>query len=114
MTLSISISSANIVINPVLNIHNETCPICRYSLMEKCLECDNDESTNCISVIGTCGHGYHFHCISTWLKTKTICPLDNSKWEFKKHSEICNCIKKQTINVNSSKENHIRSYPKNN
>jgi hypothetical protein len=66
--------------------------------MDKCLDCGNtDGSCDCISVLGVCGHGYHLHCISTWLKTKQMCPLDNNRWEYKKHNTDCNCGKNKKI-----------------
>ena len=60
------------------DVHNDTCPVCRYNLIESC-----DNITH--AVIGECGHAFHFECIKTWLKTNHNCPLCNQKWIFKKN-----------------------------
>lgn len=74
---------------PVMTIRNnityDTCGICRSSLEEKCIKCQETKpykpgilcplkhNKNCI-------HVYHAHCINEWYKTNPTCPHDMINW----------------------------------
>ncbi len=73
----------------------ENCAICRNLIIDVCIECQPslkqavkegsqgvDEEGNCRIAWGVCQHAFHFHCISRWVKTRQVCPLDNSPWQF--------------------------------
>jgi E3 ubiquitin-protein ligase RBX1 len=68
----------------------DNCAICRNHVMELCIECqaqgNQPEHKKCTVAFGVCNHAFHFHCISRWLTTRQVCPLDNTAWEFQKFS----------------------------
>ncbi|CAG2165055.1 unnamed protein product [Oppiella nova] len=70
----------------------DNCAICRNNIMEFCIECQaqcgsggDPGAESCTVAQGVCNHGFHFHCINRWLKTRAVCPLDNTEWEFQKY-----------------------------
>ena len=90
---------------------SELCAICRSDLSDCCVECETTQAHGvvtttttqsetqtatqatpsapptsmsvvlCHIAVGLCGHYFHRHCLSGWLKSHSVCPLCQSAWE---------------------------------
>jgi RING-box protein 1 len=67
--------------------YENTCKICTNELTDECMTvCQMYPELNkeCDMSRGLCGHAFHFHCVSHWLKQHPHCPscVDEIIWEF--------------------------------
>jgi RING-box protein 1 len=67
---------------------NQKCLECNIDLDSNCHECKSNKSNNgeaCDFAQGICDCVFHFHCISTHLKTKQNCPIHKTEWWYKRY-----------------------------
>merc|ERR1711892_1098779 len=61
------------------DVANETCAICRSSLMELSPNQMSNENTVVI-IWGECGHSFHNGCMAQWTRNNPRCPLCQQDW----------------------------------
>jgi len=85
------INNINFSLSYNSNIKYDECAICINDINDNCMKCDNN--INCYSILGTCGHVFHYHCISRWLyndnrtRNNDKCPLCKTKFIFTKKNK---------------------------
>ncbi|KAK3877742.1 hypothetical protein Pcinc_017574 [Petrolisthes cinctipes] len=62
--------------------YNDDCPICKVSLVNRCLGCQGNAVSECVVVWGECNHVFHNCCISVWVAktSKSSCPVCQQSW----------------------------------
>jgi RING-box protein 1 len=74
------------IVNWKYTADNNMCIICRSNIMDLCIECttstNQDNIMNCKQSFGECGHVFHSHCISKWIKINKTCPIHQTEWKY--------------------------------
>lgn len=85
------------------------CSICKKKTTSKCGDCSgsyNIATQDCQIAQGTCGHGYHYHCINKWLGSGSqICPICRIPWNYKSQNieQVKNGFLKRVKKTKTSK-----------
>ncbi len=69
--------------------NDDNCSICRSTINDVCLQCQalmGTPNINCSVGWGACNHAFHVHCISTWIKCHSTCPLCSEPWQLERVS----------------------------
>lgn len=69
---------------------DDNCSICRSTINDVCLQCQTlmgQSDINCNIGWGACNHAFHVHCISTWIKSHSTCPLCSEPWQMERVSK---------------------------
>ena len=67
---------------PHTHMHQkEVCGICQ-SAFEGVAPGVKYPGDECPVVWGKCGHSFHLQCVSTWLASRSTCPICRADWEF--------------------------------
>jgi RING-box protein 1 len=85
------------------------CVICKRALTEPSYDIISDNKNilrETEIIVGKCGHVFHGDCLTNWLKTSNICPIDNVKWcsHHVLDTTTCLVIHKKKFNNYNKKE----------
>ncbi|CAH6421156.1 Hypothetical protein KVN_LOCUS163 [uncultured virus] len=83
------------------NTPHTNCAICKNTLTQKCATCfesKNILNEECKVSKGKCGHVYHYHCISNWIRTANSCPIDATPWGMEQENMGLSTIYQMNIN----------------
>ena len=63
---------------------NDECLICNNTIGNRCIKCDQNSTTGCMSIINNnpnCKHSFHDHCLRQYHKNNSYkCPMCTLAW----------------------------------